>query len=57
MGTALSAIWKDALEKDLGSIETLVTTTDGISQIRTWLKDHIHQYGTTYTLKQLLEKN
>lgn len=45
MGTALSAIWKDALEKDLGSIEILVTTTDGIQQIRaryTNMERHIH---------------
>ncbi len=56
MGTALSIIWKDALEKELWSIEVLMETQDWISSIRGRLKEHIHQFGSVYTLSQLLKR-
>ncbi|MBP6911528.1 hypothetical protein KBC03_08255 [Patescibacteria group bacterium] len=28
MGTALSAIWKEAMEKDMGNIDTLVSSEE-----------------------------
>ena len=57
MGTALSAVRTDALEADCGDIASLIKTSDGIVTIRAWLKNHIHQYGATYTVSELLAKN
>ena len=49
MGTFLSGVWREKLEKEIekGDYEA----------IKTWLKENIHKYGSTYTLKDLLEKN
>lgn len=55
-GTALSAQWKFYLEKDLGSIDMLIKEDGGIGKIQDWLKNKIHQYGSTYTYKDLVKK-
>lgn len=55
-GTALSAIWKKQLENDIGKISDLLKKTDGIEKIKKWLKENIHQYGSTYTYNQLTKK-
>lgn len=57
MGTALSAIWKKHVEKDLGKIGPLVKTKEGIKKIQDWLKEKVHQYGSTYLYDKLLEKS
>lgn len=54
-GTVLSATWKKMLEKELGTIDSLIEANQ-IETIQTWLKDHIHQFGSTYTFNQLVEK-
>lgn len=56
LGTALSAIWKSHLEKELGPISALVSSKAGLKQIQDWLKEHIHQYGSTHTFGDLLRK-
>ena len=56
LGTALSAIWKNQMEKDIGIISDLLKKTDGIGKIKKWLGENIHQYGSTYTYNQLAKK-
>jgi carboxypeptidase Taq len=56
IGTALSAMWKCRLEKDIGKIEDLLKTKEGIRKIQDWLKERIHQYGSAYTFNELVKK-
>ena len=57
MGTALSALWKKHIEKDLGKIDELVKTKEGIGKIQNWLMEKIHQHGSTYLYNELLQKS
>ncbi|MBD3329620.1 carboxypeptidase M32 [Candidatus Dojkabacteria bacterium] len=54
IGTTLSAQWKHFLEKDIGSINDLVSN-NGISQIHDWLKKNVHIHGKTYDLNNLVK--
>ena len=56
LGTALSIMWKHHLEKDLGKIEEILKTKEGIRKIQDWLGKNIHQYGSTYTFRDLVLK-
>jgi carboxypeptidase Taq len=56
LGTALSAMWKYHLEKDIGNLSDLLKSKDGIRRIQNWLKQNIHQYGSTYTFRELVRK-
>ncbi len=56
MGTALSIIYKRALEQELGAIENLLVIPDGIKKIKEWLRQYVHQYGSQYTMNELLQK-
>ncbi|MFA5259517.1 MAG: carboxypeptidase M32 [Candidatus Pacearchaeota archaeon] len=56
LGTALSAMWKHHLEKDIGNIEEVLKTKEGIKKIQDWLKENIHQYGSTYMFRDLVKK-
>lgn len=56
LGTALSAMWKHCIEKDIGKIDELIINKEGIRKIQNWLKEKIHQYGSTYTFKELVMK-
>jgi carboxypeptidase Taq len=56
LGTALSVMWKHHLEKDLGKIEDILKTKEGIRKIQDWLKENIHQYGSTYVFRDLVKK-
>lgn len=49
MGTFLSAQWADKMNNELRIMN--YAKTEG------WLKNHIHKYGSTYTLQDLLKKN
>ena len=51
MGTFLSAQWASEISK---SVNMRITN---IAKIQKWLGDHIHRYGSTYTLAELLKKN
>lgn len=57
IGTSLSFMWKYYLEKDIGLLNELVKTKDGIKKIQDWLKENIHKYGSTYTFKDLVKKS
>lgn len=57
IGTFLSAIWKDEMEKELGGLDALIKRETGIRKMQQWLKKNVHQFGSTYTLKELLHKN
>ena len=57
MGTALSAIWKKHIEKDLGKIDDIVKRKEGIANIQNWLREKIHQHGSTYLYNELLQKS
>jgi carboxypeptidase Taq len=56
IGTALSAMWGNKIEKDLGNLKELLKNKDGIKKIKEWLKKNIHQYGSTFTFKELVRK-
>ena len=49
LGTFLSAQWAEKINKNVEPTKYI--------DIRTWLKDNVHKYGSTYTLKELLTKN
>ena len=48
MGTFVAAQWA----KEIGEVSVA-----NIAKIQKWLGEHIHQYGGTYTLAELLRKN
>ncbi|MEW5805655.1 MAG: carboxypeptidase M32 [Patescibacteria group bacterium] len=56
LGTSLSAVWKSLLERELGSLNQLIGSVDGVSKIQFWLRQNLHQYGSTYVLKDLLRQ-
>lgn len=56
LGTALSIMWKNTIEKDLGSVTELVKTREGIEKIKHWLHEKIHQYGSTFTFKEIVKR-
>lgn len=55
-GTSLSAMWLHHLEKELGSIHNLIKTQEGLRKIQNWLKQNVHQYGSTFTFRELVKK-
>jgi len=56
LGTFLSGLWLEILEKDLGNIDEILKDSDGILKIQEWLKENIHKYGKTYTPKEMILK-
>jgi len=50
LGTFLGAQWEEVIKNE----KLIINNYDGIKM---WLKDHIHKYGSTYTLPELLKKN
>ena len=57
IGTFLSGLIKYEIEKDIGDLGNLIKSEDGIKKIQDWLKEKIHQYGGTYTMKELVKKS
>ncbi len=57
IGTFLSGLIKYEMEHDLGNINNLIKSKAGINQIKAWLKEKIHQYGSTYPMKELVKKS
>ncbi|MFH1248775.1 MAG: carboxypeptidase M32 [archaeon] len=57
MGTFLSGMINTELEKEFGKLEGMIKSKEGITKIQSWLKDKIHQYGSTYTMKDLTRKS
>jgi len=56
LGTFLTGMWLEKIQKDLGSIEDILNREKGINIIQEWLKENIHKYGSTYTSKDLIYK-
>lgn len=56
LGTGLSALWRHLLQEDLGPLENLVGSPEGIQKVKGWLAEKIHQYGSTYTLNDLVRR-
>jgi len=56
MGTSLSVIWKNEIEKNIGKISNLLKSKEGIKKTQEWLKINIHQYGSTYTLREIVKR-
>ncbi len=48
-GTFLGAQWEEKMK--------LESKMKNIGKIKSWLGEHIHKYGSTYTLQELLKKN
>ena len=51
LGTFLGAQWEEKIANKQ------ITKSTNYNQIENWLKNHIHKYGSTYTLEELLKKN
>lgn len=49
LGTSLGAQWESAIK--------IKDTVKDLKKIKLWLSSHIHSYGSTYTLEDLLTKN
>ena len=45
LGNVCAAQFADAFEKQYGSLDNYVGTTEGIATLRKWLNQNIHQYG------------
>jgi len=56
LGTFLSAMWKEALEKEIGDVESLLKDDGAIVIIQKWLREKVHRFGSTYTFKDLVPK-
>jgi carboxypeptidase Taq len=54
LGTFLTGMWLESIEKNLGNLEKILEKKEGINLIQNWLKDNIHKYGKTYTSKDLI---
>lgn len=50
LGTSLSAQWAEVINNEQFTIYNFDST-------KKWLKEHIHKFGSTYTLEDLLKKN
>ncbi len=55
LGTFLSGIWKNALEKELGRIDNLINP-EKITFVTKWLRENIHQYGSLYSTKEMVRR-
>jgi len=49
LGTFLGAQWENEMNDKTGAMN--------YDQIKIWLRDHIHKFGSTYTLQELLKMN
>lgn len=52
MGTFLSAQWNQQIQMENGKL-----TMENLDKTESWLAEHVHKYGSTYTFKDLLAKN
>ena len=56
LGSALSAIWLESVEKDLQWNKIKNLTKGNIDELKIWLKNNIHQYAGTYTFNEMTLK-
>lgn len=57
LGTFLSAQWAERINNLPPSSEGKQFKINNYKQTEEWLKEHVHRYGSTYTLQGLLAKN
>ncbi len=55
LGSIYDGMFIEAIEKDLGSIDDILAAGE-IKKITKWLNENIHQYGSTRTSGEVLEK-
>ena len=55
LGSIYDGMFLEAIEKDLGNIDDILAAGD-IKKITKWLNENIHQYGSTRTSGEVLEK-
>ncbi len=55
LGSMYDGMFLEALEKEKGSVETILEQGK-ISEITKWLNENIHQYGSLYTSKEVLQR-
>lgn len=53
LGTFISGMIKERLEKELGEMEELIAQ-DGLIKIKRWLGERVHRFGSLYSPKKLL---
>jgi carboxypeptidase Taq len=56
LGTFLTGMWLESIEKDLGDLEAVLEKEKGINILQEWFKENIHKFGSTYTSKDLIYK-
>ncbi|MBQ4266166.1 MAG: carboxypeptidase M32 [Clostridia bacterium] len=55
LGSAYAAQMKAVMEREIGSVETLVER-DELTKVTDWLRTHIHTYGCLYKPGELFER-
>ncbi len=55
LGSMYDGMFLEALEQEKGSVETILEQ-GRISEITGWLNENIHQYGSLYTSKEVLQR-
>jgi carboxypeptidase Taq len=56
MGTVLSAVVAEKIEAELGNLDDLIGSAEGIQKIQNWLKENIHKDAGTYTYTELVKR-
>jgi len=56
LGSTMSAIWYELIEKDLHLSTKKIFSIEDIIEIKSWLKTNIHRYAGTYDLKEIVKK-
>ncbi|KKP56149.1 MAG: Thermostable carboxypeptidase 1 [Microgenomates group bacterium GW2011_GWD1_33_9] len=57
LGTFLSAQWAEAIKVGPSKLNPYKGPTFLETETKTWFRGHIHKFGSTYTLENLLKKN
>lgn len=56
VGTVFASQLNHKLESDIGSVNKLLLTSDGIDRIKLWLKENVHQHGPVYKINELASR-
>ncbi len=56
LGTFISGQIKAKIEEEVGSMDTLLETPEGIEKIRLWLKERVHALGAVFPPKETIER-
>lgn len=55
LGTIYDGMFLEQIEKELGSLDSILAE-GRISQVTKWLNENIHQYGSLYTSKEVIQR-